>query len=79
LLTLPAIRLPREEKMVTGSLYGSARPHLDMPLLLDLYMAGRLLLDELVSGTFALADINHAIEALEEGEATRPLILFNDV
>ena len=34
--------LPRDEKIVTGSFYGSCRPHVDMPLLLDLFMDGRL-------------------------------------
>ena len=38
---LPAPRLPREEKVVTGSFYGSCRPHVDMPLVIDLYMDGQ--------------------------------------
>ena len=49
---LPASDLPREEKVVTGSFYGSCRPHQDMPLVLDLYMDGRLDLDALVTRTF---------------------------
>ena len=49
---LPGPSLPREEKVVTGSFYGSCRPHVDMPLVIDLYMDGRLDLDALVSRTY---------------------------
>lgn len=31
-----------------GTFYGSARPHYDMPRILDLYLAGRLKLDQLL-------------------------------
>ena len=71
---LPATSLPREEKIVTGSLYGSSRPHIDMPLVLDLYMAGRLDLDRLVSKTYALDEINDGFAAMNAGEVARAVI-----
>ena len=46
---LPASDLAREEKVVTGSFYGSCSPQLDMPKVLDLYMDGLLPLDRLVT------------------------------
>jgi Zn-dependent alcohol dehydrogenase len=58
-----------------GSFYGSARPHIDMPMILDLYMAGKLKLDELVTHRFSLDQINEAVSALESGEAIRPVII----
>jgi Zn-dependent alcohol dehydrogenase len=57
---LPAARLPREEKTVTGSFYGGAVPASDFPLLVDLYRQGRLLLDEQVDQVLPLSSINDA-------------------
>lgn len=72
--SIPGSRLPREEKIVTGSLYGSCRPHIDMPLVLDLYMAGRLDLDRLVTRTYALDQVNEAFAAMNAGEVARGVI-----
>lgn len=55
---LPAARLPREEKTITGSFYGSSIPARDFPLAVSLYRRGRLLLDELVGEVVGLAQIN---------------------
>lgn len=71
---LPASRLPREEKVVMGSLYGSCRPHIDMPRVLDLYMAGQLDLDRLVSRTYGLDEVNEAFAAMNAGEVARGVI-----
>jgi NDMA-dependent alcohol dehydrogenase len=73
---LPGPRLPREEKIVTGSLYGSCRPHVDMPLVLDLFMAGRLPLDRLVTQTYSLDEINEAFAAMGAGEVARAVIVL---
>jgi len=72
-LSLPANRIVREERHLLGSFYGSARPHIDMPMILNLYMAGKLLLDELVTHRFSLEQINEAVHSLESGEAIRLL------
>jgi S-(hydroxymethyl)glutathione dehydrogenase/alcohol dehydrogenase len=71
---LPASRLPREEKVVMGSLYGSCRPHIDMPRVLDLYMAGQLDLDRLVTRTYGLDEVNEAFAAMNAGEVARGVI-----
>ena len=73
---LPAPSLPREEKVVTGSFYGSCRPHVDMPLVVDLYMEGRLDLDALVTRTFRLDEINEGFAAMNAGEVARGVIRF---
>jgi S-(hydroxymethyl)glutathione dehydrogenase / alcohol dehydrogenase len=73
---LPAPSLPREEKVVTGSFYGSCRPHVDMPLVVDLYMEGRLDLDALVTRTFTLDEINEGFAAMNAGEVARGVIRF---
>jgi S-(hydroxymethyl)glutathione dehydrogenase / alcohol dehydrogenase len=73
---IPGPRLSREEKIVTGSLYGSCRPHVDMPLVLDLYMEGRLPLDRLVTRTYPLEKINDAFAAMGAGEVARAVIVY---
>jgi Zn-dependent alcohol dehydrogenase len=73
---LPAPALAREEKVVTGSFYGSCRPRVDMPLVVDLYMDGRLDLDALVSRTYPLDGINEAFAAMNAGEVARAVIAF---
>jgi Zn-dependent alcohol dehydrogenase len=73
---LPAEEIPADEKVVTGSLYGSCLPQLDMPLVVDLFMEGRLPLDRLVSRTFALEEVNEAFAAMNAGEVARGVICF---
>ena len=73
---LPGPSLPREEKVVTGSFYGSCRPHVDMPLVIDLYLEGRLDLDALISRTYGLDEINEAFAAMNAGEVARGVIAF---
>lgn len=75
-LSLPANRVVREERRLVGSFYGSARPQIDMPMILNLYMAGKLMLDELVTHRFSLEQINEAVHALESGAAIRPVIMY---
>lgn len=63
------------EKTLMGSLYGSSRPKVDILNLLEMYREGKLLLDELLTRTYPLADINEAYAALERGEVARSLVL----
>ncbi len=63
------------EKTLAGSLYGSARPRIDLLTLIDLYRCGKLMLDELLTRTYPLSKINEAYAALANGEVARSLIL----
>jgi S-(hydroxymethyl)glutathione dehydrogenase/alcohol dehydrogenase len=47
-----------------------------MPRIVDLYMAGKLKLDELVSRRYPLTGINDAFDALRAGEVARSVIMF---
>jgi S-(hydroxymethyl)glutathione dehydrogenase/alcohol dehydrogenase len=76
-VTIPGFALPLEEKGVIGSLYGSANLHRDMLKLIDLYMQKRLKIDELISRTIKIEDVNAAFEAMEKGEVARSVIAFN--
>ena len=73
-VTLPGPELVRQEKIVTGTLYGSCRPHTDMPRVLDLYMEGRLDLDRLVTKTYGLDEINGAFADMNAGSVARGVI-----
>ena len=48
-ITLPALSIPRMERRVLGSIYGSARPDRDFPLILDMHRRGHLPIDRLIS------------------------------
>jgi S-(hydroxymethyl)glutathione dehydrogenase/alcohol dehydrogenase len=61
----------RVDRAILGCRYGTARPQHDFPMLADLYLTGRLKIDELITRHYALDDVNHAIEDLEKGELAR--------
>ena len=64
------------EKKLQGSNMGSNRFRVDMPRLVDLYLDGRLKLDELVSARIGLDDINEGFAAMKAGAVARSVIMF---
>jgi NDMA-dependent alcohol dehydrogenase len=75
-VSVPIMSLVFEEKILTGSLYGSARPWIDIPVLIRLYRAGKLKLDELLTRRYPFVEINEAYAALERGEVARSILTF---
>jgi S-(hydroxymethyl)glutathione dehydrogenase / alcohol dehydrogenase len=73
-LPVPALSIPRMERRILGSIYGSARPERDFRLILDLYRRGRLPLDRLVSHRLPLDRIDEAFALMHAGEARRSVI-----
>jgi S-(hydroxymethyl)glutathione dehydrogenase / alcohol dehydrogenase len=73
--TIPARAIAGSEKTLKGCFYGSTRARVDMPRLIDFYLDGRLLLDELVTRTYPLAEINEAFDDLGRGGVGRGLLL----
>lgn len=63
------------QKRIQGSLYGELSPSKDIPRLLELYRAGILRLDELVTREYHLADINDAYRDLHAGLNVRGVIV----
>jgi S-(hydroxymethyl)glutathione dehydrogenase/alcohol dehydrogenase len=59
---------------ILGSKLGSTRPAVDIPLLVDLYLEHRLLLDELISSRVPLASVNDALERAARGGGLRTVI-----
>lgn len=64
------------EKIVMGSMYGSAQPKITFNRLLNLYKAGKLKLDELISRTYPLEKVNDAFVALGSGKVARSTLTF---
>jgi len=65
------------EKKIQGSLMGSNQFRTDMPRYADLYLQGRLMLDELVSARISLEEVNTAFERMQAGEVARSVITFS--
>lgn len=65
------------EKKIQGSFMGSNRFRVDMPRFVELYLQGKLHLDDMVSSHIKLRDINDALAALETGEVARNVIMFD--
>lgn len=73
---LPGAVITRHEKVIKGSYYGTVNANRDFPMLIDLYMAGKLKLDELVSQEYPLSQINEAYEAMLSGTVARGVVVF---
>jgi S-(hydroxymethyl)glutathione dehydrogenase/alcohol dehydrogenase len=73
---LSGAKIVRQEKTVIGSYYGTTHTARDFPFLLDLYAAGKLDLDALVSRTYRLTEINEAFAAMLAGEVARGVVVF---
>lgn len=65
------------EKQIKGSALGSARIREDIPKLVELYMQGRLNLNDLVSQRIRLDQINEGFAAMSRGEVARSVIMFD--
>jgi S-(hydroxymethyl)glutathione dehydrogenase/alcohol dehydrogenase len=65
------------EKRIQGSLMGSNRFPVDMPRLVDFYLAGKLKLDELIARRIKLDQVNEGFDELKRGELARSVIMFD--
>ncbi|HZN14356.1 MAG TPA: Zn-dependent alcohol dehydrogenase [Acidimicrobiales bacterium] len=74
-VSIPINHLAYVDRGIIGCRYGSARPHHDVPLMVDLYQRGELLLDELVSRTYPLEDVELAISDLKSGALARGVMV----
>jgi S-(hydroxymethyl)glutathione dehydrogenase/alcohol dehydrogenase len=73
---IPGVNLLHERRL-QGSFLGSNRFPVDMPRLVDLYMQGRLKLDELISRRIRLDEVNEAFAEMKTGEIARSVIVFD--
>jgi S-(hydroxymethyl)glutathione dehydrogenase/alcohol dehydrogenase len=59
-----------------GSAFGGARGRTDVPKIVDWYMEGRLNIDDLITHTLKLEDINHGFELMKAGESIRSVVVY---
>ncbi|GAB2982427.1 alcohol dehydrogenase catalytic domain-containing protein [Nocardioides montaniterrae] len=76
-LEISPLALVAEGRTLIGSYLGSAVPERDIPRFVEMWRAGRLPLEELVSSRITLDDINVALDELADGRALRQLIRFD--
>jgi S-(hydroxymethyl)glutathione dehydrogenase/alcohol dehydrogenase len=65
-----------QNKAVLGCRYGAARPQRDFPMLADLYLAGKLKIDELITRHYELDDFDAALADLREGHLARGVFVM---
>ncbi|MCP2627796.1 alcohol dehydrogenase catalytic domain-containing protein [Mycolicibacterium smegmatis] len=75
-ITVSPLGFVAEGRSLIGSYLGSAVPSRDIPRFVELWRAGRLPVESLVSSTIALDDINAGMDELAEGRAVRQVIDF---
>ena len=77
MVQIPAfLGLVLQGKTIKGCWYGSSNTHVDIPKLVGLYKSGELKLDELISRTISLDEVNEAFDAMTTGEVARSVIEY---
>ena len=71
---LNLFELTLQQKQLVGTIFGSANPRRDIPRLLRLYMEGKLKLDELVTRTYPLDDVNQGYQDMRDGKNIRGML-----
>jgi len=75
-IELPMIEFFGRGGALKPSWYGDCLPSRDFPMLIDLYLAGRLDLDRFVSETIALDEVEDAFHKMERGEVLRSVVVL---
>jgi S-(hydroxymethyl)glutathione dehydrogenase/alcohol dehydrogenase len=74
---LPGAMLTLFRKTVKGSLFGDCNPTADIPKILGLYQSGDIKLDELITRTYTLEQVNEGYADLEAGKNVRGVIVHS--
>lgn len=77
MVQISAFSLLFEGKNLLSSLYGEADVRHDFPYFADLYKAGKLDLESMISARIKLADLNDAVAALKGGEVLRQIVIMD--
>lgn len=76
-VNLSLFELTSYQKQLRGALFGGGNPRADIPKLLGLYQSGHLLLDELITRTYPLEQINDGYAAMREGHNVRGVLVLD--
>ena len=77
-LQVNARELTLFQKRLQGSLFGASNPQRDIPWMLDMYRSGQLRLDEIVTATYGLDQINQGYADMHAGTNMRGVILYDN-
>jgi S-(hydroxymethyl)glutathione dehydrogenase/alcohol dehydrogenase len=72
----PLVFVQKETRLI-GTWYGSARPRIDFPRMVELTLQGKLKVQELISRRYRLDQINEGFDRLGRGEVARGVIVFD--
>jgi alcohol dehydrogenase len=75
MLSIPAVSLVAEERILRGSYLGSCVPARDIPRFVALHQAGRLPVDRLLTHRLTLDEVNQGFDRLASGEAVRQVVV----
>ena len=75
-IELPMIEIFGRGGALKSSWYGDCLPSRDFPMLIDLYLQGRLELDRFVSETISLDEVEEAFHKMERGEVLRSVVIL---
>lgn len=75
--SVDSLTIGMSARTLKGCMYGSANPPRDFPMLLDLYQAGKLNLDDMVSKTYSIDDIHQAFEDMEANTNARGVLVYD--
>jgi S-(hydroxymethyl)glutathione dehydrogenase / alcohol dehydrogenase len=59
-----------------GTAFGGARGRTDVPKIVDWYMEGKINIDDLITHTMPLSDINRAFDLMHEGKSIRSVVVY---
>jgi S-(hydroxymethyl)glutathione dehydrogenase / alcohol dehydrogenase len=59
-----------------GTAFGGARGRTDVPRIVDWYMSGKINIDDLITHTLSLDDINHGFDLMHRGESIRSVVVY---
>lgn len=77
-ITLPLLDVFGRGGALKSSWYGDALPSRDFPMLIDLYRQGRFNLDDFVSETIGLGDVEAAFEKMHAGDVLRSVVIVDE-
>ena len=77
-VTLNMALLSLLQKNLQGSIFGHGNPQYDIPMLLSLYQAGKLNLDDMITREYSLEQINDGYRDMLEGRNIRGIIRYTD-
>jgi alcohol dehydrogenase len=74
LFSIPQVGIVAEERTIKGSYLGSCDPARDIPRYIEMYRAGRLPIDRLLSEHIALEQLNEGFDRLADGKTVRQIV-----